>query len=435
MKFAKVIAIVLVISVLGLLTYMTEKKRQEENSVLSGIFENQPTLAASRTSGRVLEITAQEGTPVHKGDLLLKLDPGPLVTDMKVLESQLRESEANLKKLRKGYRQEEILAQQAAVNELRANLEKLRNGNRPEDIAAAQAASEQAYANWQKLKNGCRPEELAAAKAKLEGAEAALAQAAQEDSRYAHLYQCGAISQQTSERTHEAHLVALAVRDSLLNNYNELKNGSRSEDIQAAEAAYRQASEHFNLMKAGSRSEDIDMAAQKLEQAKQVLKIYKEGCRQEDIAAAEAAVSTKKLQLQSAQEKLREYKVYSPIDGIVDKELVSVGDLTNAGQSLIRISNTEDIWIKVYLPQKDLGLIKAGDKATLHVDSLGTENIEAQIDSIASQGEYTPVNLQTPDERAQQVYAVKLRLTKPDARVKPGMSACVKSMGEWNDSL
>ena len=434
MKYMKIIFIIFVICVLGTITYYTEQKRQEEKSILSGIFENQPTLAASRISGRVLEIVAKEGTRVSRGTLLLKLDPGPLLTDVQVLESQLRESQANLQKLKNGYRKEEIESQQAVVSELQSNLAKLQNGNRQEEIAVAQAASQQAYTNWQKLKNGYRPEELASAKAKLEGAEATLNQAHQEDGRYAELYRVGAVSLQNYERVHEQYLVAKANRDNLQNSYRQLQNGYQYEDVKNAEFAYRQANEQLNLLKAGNRYEDIEMAKQKLNQAQQVLKIYQQGYRQEDILAAEASVKTKKLQLKSAQETLSEYKVYSPINGIVDKELVSVGDLTSAGQSLIKISNIQDIWIKVYLPQKDLSLVKVGDKAILHVDSLGTENIEAVINNISSQGEYTPVNLQTPEERSQQVYAIKLCLAKPDKRIKAGMTACVKSMGEWNDS-
>lgn len=435
MKILKITAIILILAVLGAFTYYTEKKRRAENSVLSGSFENQPTSVSSRTSGRVSEIIAKEGTAVRKGELLLRLDPGPLKTDAEALASQLRESKINLQKLRRGFRPEETARQQAVVKELQANLEKLENGFRPQEIEAARASADKAYINWQKLKSGYRRETVAAAEANLRGAEAALDQAQTEDKRYFSLYRAGAVSQQTYEQRHEAFLTAKAKRDSLYSALSELRSGYRGEEIQEAEKAYRQAREQLSLLESGSRGEDIEIARQRLAQARQELALYEKGYRKEDIQAAEAAVNTKRLQLRAAQERLAEYKVFSPINGTVEKELVSVGDLTEAGQALLKIGNTEDIWLRVYLPQRDLGLIKVGDRAVLHVDSLGSEAVEAYIDSIAAQGEYTPVNLQTPDERAQQVFAVKLRLSKFDPRIKAGMTACVKSMGEWNDSV
>jgi len=66
----------------------------------------------------------------------------------------------------------------------------------------------------------------------------------------------------------------------------------------------------------------------------------------------------------------------------------------------------------------------------LKIDGLNGDT-EGIVESIATDGEYTPANLQTPEERGKQVFAVRIRLTKPNAAIKAGMTATVKSLGSW----
>jgi hypothetical protein len=72
--------------------------------------------------------------------------------------------------------------------------------------------------------------------------------------------------------------------------------------------------------------------------------------------------------------------------------------------------------------------VKVGDSASLTIDGVEGE-VTAVVESISRQGEFTPANLQTPDERGKQVFPVRLRLKKPDPRVKPGMYASIRSLG------
>lgn len=57
--------------------------------------------------------------------------------------------------------------------------------------------------------------------------------------------------------------------------------------------------------------------------------------------------------------------------------------------------------------------------------------IKGRVESIDQSGQFTPANLQSPDERAKQVFGIRIRLAQPDARVKAGMYATVKRMGSW----
>lgn len=120
--------------------------RTYSSSTLSGIFENQPTLASSRSSGRVLKIIARKGNSVKKGDLLAQLDPGPLQLDLEAQKAQLQEAKANLVKMQNGNRPQEIAQAKYQVGQAKAQLDKLKFGPRTEEIAQAQAELDSAKA-------------------------------------------------------------------------------------------------------------------------------------------------------------------------------------------------------------------------------------------------------------------------------------------------
>jgi multidrug resistance efflux pump len=94
------------------------------------------------------------------------------------------------------------------------------------------------------------------------------------------------------------------------------------------------------------------------------------------------------------------------------------------------MSDPNDLWLRVYLPESKMAKVKVGNDAELHVDGIA-EPVAAVVESIATKGEFTPANLQSPDERGKQVFAIRLRLKRSDARVKSGMYATVKRMGQW----
>lgn len=431
MRIIKPLLIITVVTILGVLTYYVESKRSEEYSSLSGMFENQPTEVAARTAGRVLRLVAREGTAVKRGDLLVELDPGPVMTESKALGGRAAEAKARLRELEAGFRREDIERQAAVVDELKAALDKSVNGARYQEIEQARARLAAAQAQYDKARTGARPEELERAQANLASKQATLDFAQAEYERYSALYESGAVSRQLYERTaetlHAAESAVTVAKQSLL----ELERGNRREDIAAAAASVQEASEQLSLLEAGSRSEDIAAARARLAAAAAELQKMRAGNRPEDIAIAKAAWNTAQLNYEASQQRVSEYKVTAPIDGVVERELVSIGDLTNAGQALVRLANPEDIWLRVYLAEDKLALVAVGDNASLKIDGI-SDPVNAYVDSIATTGEFTPVNLQTPQERGGQFFAIRLRLKQPDGRVKAGMAATVKTVGKWS---
>ena len=206
--------------------------------------------------------------------------------------------------------------------------------------------------------------------------------------------------------------------------------GTRREDIQAARQEMLAAEANLKLLLQGSRQEDIDAGRARVDQAEAALQELQRGNTKEQLAAAKAAAKSAAAQARSVEQDLKESTVYAPFDGTVDRVLVSDGDLLAAGTPIVQLSDPTDIWLRVYLPENELNKVKVGDSANLKLDGI-KDTVAGRVESIATSGEFTPANLQSPDERGKQVFAIRIRLAHPDLRVKAGMYATVKQVGSW----
>jgi multidrug resistance efflux pump len=84
------------------------------------------------------------------------------------------------------------------------------------------------------------------------------------------------------------------------------------------------------------------------------------------------------------------------------------------------------LWVKVYVPETDLARVRVGQNATVNVDGMKGRTFSGRVGQIASQAEFLPRNVQTPDDREHQVFGVKVYVDNPGAVLKSGMSATVR---------
>lgn len=477
-----VVLIPALLLVLGVTSYLVERQRNSQRSVLSGFFESQPSEASSRIQGRVSHIYVNEGEMVHAGQTLVLLETSALFHDTAVRIDQADQARQNLAEVDKGPRIQEIQRQQAVVAEAKANLTKLRNGPLPEEIAEAQARLKHAESQYQKVRAGPREQEIAEARAAERTAAAKLAQsergltpqehaeararfesaqaqerlARRDAERYEELFKEDAVSRQQADQKLTDLSVATAKRremeealrladlgtpreemDQARQSHNQavaaldlVLAGSRREDISSALADLMEARKALQLLARGSRSEDLQASKDRLDAAQAALDELLAGSRKEQIKQAQAAASAAASTARSARINLSENTIKSPIDGIVERIPVAVGDLVNPGTTVVRLSNPVDLWLRIYVPETNLRNVVVGSAAKIKIDGI-SDLLPAYVESVASQGEFTPANLQTPDDRGKQVFGVRLRLLKANAAVKAGMSATVKQVGGW----
>ena len=245
----------------------------------------------------------------------------------------LASARAQLAQLQAGSRPQEIGEQQQLVHQAdsqlaqaRAGLAKAEAGNREQDIASARAELDQAKASEAaaratllKVRAGSRPQEIAQAQADLGNAQAKLTEAEATLSRQEQLREAGYASAQAVDTARSTYLSARATVESRQQALDLAREGSRAEDVQAAEAdleraiATRKASEQgLSLIEAGSRPEDIEQQRQAVAAAEAGLKAQQArlelttiGTRAEQIAQQEGAVARADAGLREAEAALR----------------------------------------------------------------------------------------------------------------------------------
>lgn len=458
-----------------------DRQRASNRTQLSGVFESQPTTLASRSGGRVVAIRVHEGDSVEQGAVLIELEATPESAGAASARALADQAEARLDELRAGTRREQVARQEQAVNEARSALAKAEHGPLPEEIAAgreavrqaearlkmalegprpedkaqAAAAERQAQAAYEAAKRGPTDEERAQWRARLDAATIQARVARAEANRKQSLHESGVISLSDYAQFEALARTAEANQQDVANALERAERGtppeeleeahqaylaaharfmatrrSRPEEVQIAKASLSAAKSQLSLLVRGTRAEDLAILRARLAQATAVLDELKRGTRVEQISQARGAATAAKQQERGAMAKAAESVVKAPLAGTVERIVVSKGDLVPAGAPLLRMSDPAEIWMRVYVPESSLAKVTVGDQAVLHVDGIDGD-VAAKVESIASQGEFTPANIQTPEERGRQVFAVRLRLEVQNSRIRAGIAASVRRIGDY----
>jgi multidrug resistance efflux pump len=358
----------------GLIVY--SQLRQVSQHV-SGFVEADEIRLGSRIGGRVQEVLVEEGQTVEAGQLLVTLEPFDLAEQLKEAQSQ------------------------AAAR--KAELEKLQAGNRPEEIGQAKARYEQLHARLDLLVAGARQQEIDAARARLEVARSEARFATLNFNRAQSLINTHAITPEEMDRATEA--------------------------LESAKANVALRQEELSLIEAGNREEEIREARSTVEEARLAWELAKKGYRNEEIAAAQAAYDSAAAAVAVIEDRINELSIKSPVAGSVEALDLEPGDLVAAGAPVMSVLDKSHYWVRTYVPQRWMNL-KLGQQVTVTADSVPGRKFPAEITFISRQAEFTPSNVQTPEERAKQVFRIKATLKEGLDQLRPGTSADV-----WLDDV
>jgi len=205
--------------------------------------------------------------------------------------------------------------------------------------------------------------------------------------------------------------------------------GPRPEEIAKASAIAsndeieRRRQEH--LYRYGIVAKELaEEAATKAKTSAEDLRILQKGTRKEDIDAARAEVEAQQRKLETLMKQREETNVVSTVDGIVQSFGLRTGDIVAPNQTVAEILESSQLWVRVYVPETELGLMSVGQTVRVHIDTYPNESFAGHVASVSSQGEYTPRNVQTRAQRAEQVFGVKV-LVDPNPKLKAGMAASI----------
>jgi HlyD family secretion protein len=145
---------------------------------------------------------------------------------------------------------------------------------------------------------------------------------------------------------------------------------------------------------------------------------------QSEMKSAVAQVDLRKAELNQIAEQIKELKINSPCNGVVEAVDLHPGDIVAPNAPVLSLLDTSHLWIRTYVPENHLD-IQIGQKFPITIDSFPGRKFVGHVSFISRQAEFTPNNVQTPDERSKQVFRVKVELDEGLDVLRPGMTADV----------
>ena len=206
-------------------------------------------------------------------------------------------------------------------------------------------------------------------------------------------------------------------------------------DINAQTAALRDQINTLNREKArverlvaanGANQKQLDDIQSQLEVVESQLSAQT-STLQKSSAHISAQSSTLEIQVAQLDNQLEKTRIISPISGTVLNRYAEVGELATMGTPLFKIADTSVMYLRAYVTNDQLARIKLNDKATVSVDDGegGMKSYTGTISWISNKSEFTPKTIQTKNERANLVYALKIAVPN-DGFLKIGMYGEVK---------
>lgn len=224
--------------------------------------------------------------------------------------------------------------------------------------------------------------------------------------------------------------------------YQMMLQGARAQEVDQALAALESAESSLHLqqleydrivkLKTGGivSQNELDQAATNLtnarkaqERAASQLGMLREGSRVEEIEEARARLNQAQAELELAELNLARCKLFAPMAGRVLSKSREPGEMVQPGTPIVTIGDLTRPWVNLYVGERDLGLVHLGMKAQVTVDSFPNDPFPGRVTFVADRAEFTPKNIQTPDERVKLVYRVKVQVDTHDGALKPGMPA------------
>lgn len=204
-------------------------------------------------------------------------------------------------------------------------------------------------------------------------------------------------------------------------------NGPRPEEIAKAQATA--ANDEHNrehqlaLFHYGIISKQLyDDAATKAKMSADDLRLLQEGTRREDIAAARAQAEQQQRHLAELLKQRSEADVKSTVNGVVQSFGLRPGDIVAPNQPVAEILESDQLWVRVFVPETMFGLVNVGMPVRVRTDTFPNKWFPGHVATVSSQGEFTPRNVQTRAQRAEQVFGVKV-VVDPNSGFHAGMAA------------
>lgn len=331
---------------------------KREDKIYYGVLEMDKINVSSEIPGKIEVLYVDDGYVVKKGQELVAIDDKENRLKVENSEINLKSSENQLQKTLDGTREEQIAAQREVVKQLETQVDQGRK-----NLVTLTSSFKFAVSNLENKKK-----------------------------IYSDTKDLFNKKFESQYNLDVARLNYENAQNQFITAQNSLENGKES--LLGYEAQKKAADENLRYMVNGFSKRDVE---------------------------------SDKLKIQSSEKGLELAKVYadknklvSPIDGLVESVNLKIGEVANPGIAVVTMLDMNNLWTKIYVPEKILPLIKLNQKVTVKSDFID-KDYEGEIVYIASDSEFTPMNIVTKKDRMKLVYEIKVKVLNNDGRLKSGM--------------
>ncbi len=373
----------------------------------TGTLEGRDVIIASELGGQMIALLVQEGDSVQAGQVLLRLDDSAARVQLAQAEAALSMAEANLARLQAGARPQALLAAAATLSVTQAQAESAYVAY----LAAQDAISRPITLDLQvaEARTSMRLAEQKVALAQADRHEleiryqAALEENPDMDSTEREAWE---LQLQAAQASIEQAQAELSAARAMYRGYYALRQDPVQAQISliAAQSAY-----------------SVSLAA--VQKAQADLEALRRGPRAEELAIAQVQVLQARALRDMALTQLEFLTLTAPISGQIGLCSYHVGEIVPQGMPILSLMDLDPIYLTLYVPAQRLAEVYVGQIAQVRVDAYPAQVFEGQVAWIASEAEFTPRSVQTADERARLVFAVRIRIPNPDGRLRPGLPA------------
>jgi len=346
----------------------------------SGSVESNAVDVSSEVTGIIIESSINEGDEVKAGQIITKINNT-------TLQNQYDQAKNNLE------------VSEKTIDSIKSNINSMQIQN-VDMVNQAESAYLYAEAEYEKVMDGASSDEIKQAEETVNQNEINLKYIKTNLDKNKELLEQGAISQSMFDET--------------LKNYN------------ISETQFNTALAQFNLVKSYPTESSIKAAQNKMFQAKAGYELsisngdfqLKELQSQLEIAQIQSEHSRNTVE--QSKTEINKTIITSPIDGVVNSLLIKQGEFIQAGKKVAEIYDNDNVEVRVYVSESNIGNVKVGQDVNVFVDS-ESKPFKGKVIRINNEAEFTPKNIQTKEERVNTVFEVKIEVLDRSGTIKPGM--------------
>lgn len=332
---------------------------RNDEFIFSGTAEADEINITSEIAGRLKDIKVQEGQRIDAGTIIASIDSPESLIKLQQSEISLKSAQNDLSKINEGSRAEEIKVQQAMVSQ-------------------AEAAAKQGEALVKQ------------AKSNLDIAQANYDYKLKIYNDTKTLYDSGFESQSALDSIKNAVDNAKSVRD----------NASYALDSAKAQ---------------------LDSFKAQLNAAKQKLNILVNGATERDKNTVQYGVDLANKNYELSKLAFNKSNITAVSGGVIESINYKQGEYVTPGNPIATLLDIQNMYVKIYVPEKMLPQINLGKEVAIKSDFLKDKTIKGKITYISPEAEFTPMNIITKKDREKLVFAVKVKILDNTESIKPGM--------------